>query len=74
MPCPVHHLTVISIHAPVKGATSHPPATRGRSCDFNPRSRKGSDHGIGRKARGHCHFNPRSRKGSDWQFSSSESH
>ena len=33
----------ISIHAPVKGATSSEPHTPDHACDFNPRSREGSD-------------------------------
>ena len=33
----------ISIHAPVKGATSHVYADTSRLKDFNPRSREGSD-------------------------------
>ena len=32
----------ISIHAPVKGATSSEPHTPDHTCDFNPRSREGS--------------------------------
>ena len=33
----------ISIHAPVKGATSNGPKTLGENSHFNPRSREGSD-------------------------------
>ena len=35
--------TVISIHAPAKGATSGSPCYTTRYTDFNPRSREGSD-------------------------------
>ncbi len=55
----------ISIHAPVKGATSTDASKRSTK-DFNPRSREGSD------SCGYCnqlpldYFNPRSREGSDW--------
>ena len=34
---------VISIHAPVKGATQAPRNAGGASTNFNPRSREGSD-------------------------------
>jgi len=55
----------VSIHAPVKGATS---IFRGRSelfmC-FNPRSREGSDEKFPDMFRGDRGFNPRSREGSD---------
>ena len=56
---------LISIHAPVKGATS-PDSSCRRAWYFNPRSREGSDlkeYGVAlRKFR---NFNPRSREGSD---------
>ena len=35
----------ISIHAPVKGATSSATGTAALASDFNPRSREGSDQG-----------------------------
>ena len=35
------------------------------NCNFNPRSREGSDSNIHRQYRGNDHFNPRSREGSD---------
>ena len=35
--------TLISIHAPAKGATDHNRKAWIRDCDFNPRSREGSD-------------------------------
>ena len=34
---------IISIHAPVKGATTPPNGSRQSVPDFNPRSREGSD-------------------------------
>ena len=38
-----HHGNAISIHAPVKGATTGTPAIRPSQDYFNPRSREGSD-------------------------------
>ena len=44
-----HHYAerAISIHAPVKGATSRLPSCRTYGKNFNPRSREGSDIGQG---------------------------
>ena len=58
--------SIISIHAPARGATYSPHEIKERlQINFNPRSREGSD-----TIRSHfpsfcCHFNPRSREGSD---------
>ena len=59
---------MISIHAPVKGATTGLQAIIKTSYHFNPRSREGSDICA---AGGKCecrNFNPRSREGSDPLF------
>ena len=55
----------ISIHAPVKGATTVTSANISNILNFYPRSREGSDHKqtVARWMRGN--FNPRSREGSD---------
>ena len=42
--------SVISIHAPTRGATAYAPQGRYLYMDFNPRSHKGSDRWTGRKA------------------------
>ena len=56
---------MISIHAPVKGATKRYGFGKLVHDDFNPRSREGSDplHGSIRALA--VYFNPRSREGSD---------
>ena len=59
------NVVVISIHAPVKGATELTLSTSGMSCDFNPRSREGSDIRGWLSSAFRQHFNPRSREGSD---------
>ena len=58
-------LFLISIHAPVKGATGKTPRSRHGQHYFNPRSREGSD--LLTKPLGYMsnNFNPRSREGSD---------
>ena len=56
---------IISIHAPVKGATSARPFPVRSIRYFNPRSREGSDTSCGKKSRSWQNFNPRSREGSD---------
>ena len=56
---------MISIHAPVKGATSCHPLRDVADGNFNPRSREGSDPGPEAAGRAFCDFNPRSREGSD---------
>ena len=58
-------LTVISIHAPAKGATSCPVSRSKVPWHFNPRSREGSDLGYDIDAVLQTDFNPRSREGSD---------
>ena len=56
---------MVSIHAPVWGATTSRPALWLGIKSFNPRSRMGSD-SSGRRTHGHWNgFNPRSRMGSD---------
>ena len=61
----IAYVLLISIHAPVKGATSRLCLCRLRRRYFNPRSREGSDH-LRRQLGPHPHyFNPRSREGSD---------
>ena len=62
---PYAHLPLISIHAPVKGAT--PTRALLLLCPgyFNPRSREGSDPPAPVHPGRAGHFNPRSREGSD---------
>ena len=55
----------ISIHAPVKGATSQATDAASMPLNFNPRSRKGSDARPSGSPHTYRYFNPRSRKGSD---------
>ena len=55
----------ISIHAPAKGATVRRIHDRFHSCNFNPRSREGSDRRKQVRSLLHIYFNPRSREGSD---------
>ena len=56
---------MISIHAPVKGATKPLAVSTAIVCDFNPRTREGCDY-TGRTEQLRCqHFNPRTREGCD---------
>ena len=55
----------ISIHAPVKGATSMRCLVLQNQVYFNPRSREGSDTTNHRSRSAVSYFNPRSREGSD---------
>ena len=55
----------ISIHAPVKGSTSHKPSKPHNSRYFNPRSREGIDDPIEYGLYLVLYFNPRSREGID---------
>ena len=57
--------TIISIHAPARGATYYDKKSKSKHRNFNPRSRKGSD--LPPNSINFCwrYFNPRSRKGSD---------
>ena len=55
---------LISIHAPAKGATLTF-SLSDKLCDFNPRSREGSDKTIFLCCHRNPYFNPRSREGSD---------
>ena len=62
---PVAIPKVISIHAPVKGATRCLYALARQASDFNPRTREGCD--ISASGRRSCssYFNPRTREGCD---------
>ena len=57
---------VISIHAPVKGATERPQRPRLEMRNFNPRTREGCDSGVSALAGiPGIYFNPRTREGCD---------
>ena len=56
---------IISIHAPVRGATSSRDHYQSFLQYFNPRSREGSDMLLPRPGSARLYFNPRSREGSD---------
>ena len=56
---------MISIHAPVKGATRAGERDGQERRDFNPRSREGSDPRLSGCTTEGGNFNPRSREGSD---------
>ena len=56
----------ISIHAPVKGATTRVTRSVPVRLNFNPRSREGSDRIYRRSVAADTYFNPRSREGSDY--------
>ena len=58
-------VSTISIHAPVKGATSSIRRLMQRLPNFNPRSREGSDWFFEQYYNFCKNFNPRSREGSD---------
>ena len=58
-------LSLISIHAPAKGATLLRSGSYLLQINFNPRSREGSDTDSGWKQNDFADFNPRSREGSD---------
>ena len=57
--------SLISIHAPAKGATLRGCMAEKKDADFNPRSREGSDDNKNYLREGTEYFNPRSREGSD---------
>ena len=61
----VEIIVVISIHAPVKGATPQVHRLTIQPVDFNPRSREGSDQAWRTWTESRSYFNPRSREGSD---------
>ena len=61
-----NNVTMISIHAPAKGATPLIPSTRNIPRNFNPRSREGSDQIPLIQIPQLSYFNPRSREGSDF--------
>ena len=66
IPCWIVHVKiVISIHAPVKGATNDLTRRHAQYWYFNLRSREGSDKSVEHVTHVSCHFNPRSREGSD---------
>ena len=56
---------LISIHAPAKGATGMRLSVSWKLCNFNPRSREGSDVTNNSNTAFLHYFNPRSREGSD---------
>ena len=58
---------VISIHAPVWGATLVSPSCSFVLANFNSRSRVGSDMAVGLIIKFQIDFNSRSRVGSDYQ-------
>ena len=58
-------LTLISIHAPVKGATLLAWKCSVVKLDFNPRPREGSDRHFVKVHHKRINFNPRPREGSD---------
>ena len=62
---PVYSGSVISIHAPVKGATCNDVDVCGRISDFNPRTREGCDLCKRCGFFNHSNFNPRTREGCD---------
>ena len=57
----------VSIHAPVKGATSSALCLLGLTSRFNSRSREGSDSDNRSTPPRHSRFNSRSREGSDYR-------
>ncbi|QAA76696.1 MAG: hypothetical protein BIP78_0930 [Candidatus Bipolaricaulis sibiricus] len=60
--------TEVSIHAPVRGATSVMRSGRRWSrSSFNPRPRAGGDHGLCEDLCDPRSFNPRPRAGGDWR-------
>ena len=59
--------SIISIHAPARGATGDAKDIWLAVRNFNPRSREGSDHKFISSASKMRYFNPRSREGSDIQ-------
>ena len=62
----MENIFAISIHAPVKGATSQGCSRNGLSTYFNPRTREGCDHLPARYSyQATPDFNPRTREGCD---------
>ena len=61
-------ISLISIHAPTRGATVLLDELGGCKINFNPRSHKGSDSNQTTKGIMLYYFNPRSHKGSDSNF------
>ena len=59
---------MISIHAPVKGATRKRWEMIRDGIDFNPRTREGCDIRDGRQYEMQHHFNPRTREGCDDRY------
>ena len=56
---------MVSIHAPVKGATTHQARVGGGQAGFNPRAREGRDKHLQPISLCHKCFNPRAREGRD---------
>ena len=64
----VHYaLSLISIHAPTRGATLREDSVSHGKMNFNPRSYKRSDQRLGVSFYDSSDFNPRSYKRSDLQ-------
>ena len=55
----------ISIHAPMKGATSRSTSSPIITRDFNPRTHEGGDVSVFWVSYTHCYFNPRTHEGCD---------
>ena len=58
-------VSYVSIHAPVKGATTATPGTATPGTGFNPRTREGCDYRRHLRAHLYVSFNPRTREGCD---------
>ena len=63
---------IISIHAPVKGATRQRAQDEAARRDFNPRTREGCDGQKRRDPVGSFNFNPRTREGCDGPYRGDE--
>ena len=61
--------TIISIHAPVKGATRFVRASSTIWRNFNPRTREGCDRKTSKMQPSSSYFNPRTREGCDLAIS-----
>ena len=65
LPQPDGRRKLISIHAPVKGATCDPQGLRSSPRNFNPRPREGGDSDDALYTTDPSDFNPRPREGGD---------
>ncbi len=65
----VADLEDVSIHAPVKGATTRHRRLHGQRKRFNPRAREGRDAVFCAPVVEHRRFNPRAREGRDFGWS-----